>query len=175
MSDKGAVREEPLQFARTFVTGPDFPRRLARAQFRYTLLRTYRIVPFGITLGVLLIVAIIATIYHLPDWPGIIIPLAVATLILLPFSIAYPISVRLLRARLPAGSEFSIGFRSHTFVVVSPLVSGEVAYAAYQSCERELDFAVLKRRGTRIVRLLPMELFTAESFEDFAMRVKRAT
>jgi hypothetical protein len=145
VTDAPSTEPEPLRFYRSFTVGPDFPSNLARASFRYLLLS-----PAGLG-RVLIIAAVLAVAAYL------VVLMGIAT------AVGFVVERRRFRDRIPAGSEFAVGFRENTILMRSPMDTAEVAFDKYQSFETTGDFVVLRQRSSRILNFLPAECFTPES------------
>jgi hypothetical protein len=167
VTDAPSTEPEPLRFYRSFTVGPDFPSNLARASFRYLLLS-----PAGLG-RVLIIAAVLAVAAYLTfarskdaalalpisllGFVGLVVLMGIAT------AVGFVVERRRFRDRIPAGSEFAVGFRENTILMRSPMDTAEVAFDKYQSFETTGDFVVLRQRSSRILNFLPAECFTPES------------
>jgi hypothetical protein len=151
---------EPLRFERTYTSGVDYPTRFARAHLAYNLARPF---PW-IVLAVAVFAFRLALVAGARN-PTLLIPIACGLLLVFVYSSAYFSTLRQVRQSIPTGSVFGIGFRSNTFVLRTPQVTTEYAYALYKSCERRASFVVLRQRVSPASTFLPAEIMTDESFE----------
>ena len=167
MTDPAPTAAEPLRFYRSFTVGPDFPSKLALASFRYLLFSPIGLVRVLVVAIAFAVSAYAGTVksngqaYALAigglGFAGLVVLMVVAT------AIGFVVERRRLRARIPAGSEFAVGFRDATILMRSPMDTAEVAFTQYQAFEEVGDFVLLRRRSSRILNFLPAECFTAES------------
>ena len=171
MTDTTQIAAEPLRFERTFTTGPDYPSKFTRAYYIYLFSSPRRFVPLLLIIAIFIAIALLSPARG-TSWviPG----LYLAVLVVL-YTAIYFLTVRNVRARIPAGSVFGVGFRSDTFVMRSPQVTSEVAYSLYKSCERRGNFVVLRQRIVRVASFLPAEIFTDESFEFLRSKITPPT
>ena len=167
MTDPAPTEPEAMRFYRSFTVGDDFPSQLATASFRYLLLN-----PAGLVRVLAIAVAFAAAVYittvgkngqsyalslGLAGLLGFLVLIAIVT------SIGFLVERRRLRAQIPGGSEFAVGFRENTLLMRSPRDTAEVAFDKYQSFETSGDFVVLRQRQSRILNFLPAGCFTPES------------
>ncbi|HEY1531190.1 MAG TPA: hypothetical protein VGF80_10270 [Galbitalea sp.] len=166
---------EPLRFYRSFTVRPDFPSKLTITSYRYLLLRSAGLVRVFVIAIALAAAAFIATVPQ--SGPIYALQLALLGLagflviIALAAGIGFLIERRRLRAKVPGGTEFAVGFRSDTILMRSPMDTAEVAYDRYLNWERFGDFIVLRQRQSRILNFLPAECFTDESFEWMGSKI----
>ena len=167
MTDPASNAPEPLRFYRSFTVGPDFPSTLAAASFRFILFS-----PIGLVRVVVVAVAFAASAYISTvrsNGQGYALALAgfgfvgFAVIIAAATGIGFLVERRRLRARIPAGSEFAVGFRENTILMRSPMDTAEVEFTKYQSFQEVGDFVLLRQRSSRILNFLPAECFTPES------------
>jgi hypothetical protein len=158
---------EPLKFYRSFTVGPDFPARLAATSFRFLLFNPAGLVRiFAIALA-LAVSAYIVTVksngsaYALAlagyGFAGLVVLMAVVT------GVGFLVERRRFTNTIPPGSEFSVGFRTDSILMKSPMNTAEVAFSKFQSFEESNGFVVLRQRASRILNFLPAECFTPES------------
>ena len=167
MTDPEPTTPEPLRFYRSFTVGPDFPSTLAAASFRYLLFS-----PIGLVRVIAVAIAFAAAAYISTvqsNGQGYALALAgfglvgFAAIIAIATAIGFLVERRRLRERIPAGSEFAVGFRDKTILMRSPMDTAEVEYTKYQAFEGVGDFVLLRQRSSRILNFLPAECFTPES------------
>lgn len=161
MTDPVQIAAEPLRFERTYSTDEQYPVRFTRAYFGYIYSRPRRLVPLVVILVCFALITATSPA-HGTSW---IFPAFFVVLLAVTYAVTYSITLSKIRARIPAGSTFGVGFRSATFVMQSPQVTSEVAYSLYMTCERRGTFVVLRQRVIRVSTFLPAEIFTDESFE----------
>lgn len=161
MTDAAQIAAEPLRFEHTYSTDDRYPVRFTRAYFAYIYSRPRRLVPFVV---ILILFAVIAATSPAPSTSWIF-PTFFVLLLGVTYAVTYSMTLSKIRARIPTGSTFGVGFRSATFVMQSPQVTSEVAYSLYATCERRGTFVVLRQRVIRVSTFLPAEIFTDESFE----------
>jgi hypothetical protein len=179
VTDAASTPAEPLRFYRSFTVGADFPSKLAAASFRYLLFN-----PAGLVRVIAIAVAFAAAVYittvgtngqgyalglGLTGLIGFLLLIAVVT------GIGFLVERRRLRAQLPGGSEFAVGFRENTLLMRSPRDTAEVAFDKYQSFETSGDFVVLRQRSSRVLNFLPAECFTPESLAYLRDRIPLPT
>jgi hypothetical protein len=175
VTDPVPAAAEPLRFEHSFTTGPDYPSKVTRAVFRYLLLTRRRLV---LPIIILVVVALVGVTQSVSGTPSIFVPVFLVVYVVfyvLIYGVGFATTVRRTRARIPAGSVFSVGFRSETLAVRSPQVSSEVAYSYYRAAERRGAFVLLRQRATRASSLLPGELFTDESLAYLQSRIGAPT
>ena len=158
---------EPLRFYRSFTVGPDFPAKLAVTSFRYLLFSPIGIVRVLVIAFAFAFAAYASTVHSNGQgyalsvgglgFAGFVVLIAAAT------GIGFVVERRRLRLRIPAGSEFAVGFRDATILMRSPMNTAEVTFTQYQAFEEVGDFVLLRRRSSRILNFLPAECFTPES------------
>ena len=170
MTDPAPITAEPLRYELSFTTGPDYATRFTRAYYRYLFSRPRRFVPLLLILVIFLLVFGLAAARNL-HFGSLLLPGVWLVFFVVLYGVLYFVSVRQVGRRVPPGSVFGLGFRSDTMVIRSPQVTSEVAYSLYKSCERRGRFVVLRQRISRVVSLLPAELFTDESFEFLRSKI----
>jgi hypothetical protein len=155
---------EPLRFARTFVTGPDYPAKVTSAIWRNVYSQPARLVR-TVILGVIVVALVVAVfISSAPGSSTFKIGIVVFILIFAAVMIsAFFRSRRKIAEQIPPGSLYTIGFRSDAFTVTGPLVTSTVAYRAYTKAYQQGDFVFLTLRSTGRSSAFPGELFTPES------------
>jgi hypothetical protein len=167
VTDPAPATPEPLRFYRSFTVGPEFPSKLAAASFRYLIFS-----PVGLVRVIAVAVAFAAAAYISTvqsNGPAYAFAIAgfglvgFAVLIALGTVIGFVVERRRLRDRIPAGSEFAVGFRENTILMRSPMDTAEVEYTRYQAFEEVGDFVLLRQRSSRVLNFLPGECFTPES------------
>jgi hypothetical protein len=167
VTDPAPHTSEPLRFYRSFTVGPDFPSKLAVASFRFILFS-----PVGLVRVLVVAIAFAASAYISTvqsNGQGYALALAgfgfvgFAAIIAIATAIGFRVERRRLRERIPAGSEFAVGFRESTILMRSPMDTAEVEYTRYQAFEEVGDFVLLRQRSSRILNFLPAECFTPES------------
>jgi hypothetical protein len=167
VTDPALAQAEPLRFYRSVTVGPDFPSKLAAASLRYLLVS-----PVGFVRVIVIAIAFAIAVYYTAiqkNGPGY--ALTFAGLALLGFfvlmvvvaAIGFAVERRRMAERVPAGSEFAVGFRDRTILMRSPMDTAEVEFTKYVSFEESGDFVVLRQRSSRILNFLPAECFTTES------------
>jgi hypothetical protein len=177
VTDPVPAESEPLRFYRSVTVGPEFPSRLTRASLRYLLVSP---VGFVRVLAVALVFAI-AVYYEIFRSNGPAYALTIATLGLVGFivllvivaGIGFVIERRRTAIRVPAGSEFAVGFRADTILMRSPMDTAEVEFTKYLSFEESGGFVVLRQRSSRILNFLPAECFTPESLAYLREKIPR--
>ena len=164
----GAVR-----FERVITIDPKFADRLTSATFRYVFLTPSRMIRAAI------LSAFVAAIVSLSADPGGLatVGLFIAALPLLPivysliFLIAFGAARKQIRARLPAGSRYSITMSEGSMRVQDSLVVSEVSYRLYKSVHANKYVVGIKTARGRIPSVLPRELLTPESLAWLTERV----
>jgi hypothetical protein len=175
VTDPAPNAAEPLRFYRSFTVGPEFPAKLAAASFRYILFSPVGLVRVLVVAIAFAITAYISTVQS--NGQGYALALAglgfvgFAVIIALGTAIGFLVERRRLRDRIPAGSEFAVGFRDATILMRSPMDTAEVDYEKYQSFEEVGDFVLLRQRSSRILNFLPAECFTPESLAYLRDRI----
>ena len=167
MTDPALTESEPLRFYRSFTVGPEFPSKLAVASFRYILFSPIGLVRVLVVAIAFAVAAYLSTVRSNGQayafgigalgFAGFVVVIALVTVI------GFVVERRRLRDRIPAGSEFAVGFRDATILMRSPMDTAEVAFTQYQSFEQVGDFVLLRRRSSRILNFLPVECFTPDS------------
>jgi hypothetical protein len=167
VTDPAPTEPEPLRFYRSVTVGPDFPSKLAAASLRYLLFS-----PVGfVRIFAVAIVFAIGTYYTTFKQNGPSYALTIAGLGFIGFivlmaavaAIGFAVERRRMAVRVPAGSEFAVGFRQATILMRSPMDTAEVDFTKYLSFEVSGGFVVLRQRSSRILNFLPAECFTPES------------
>jgi hypothetical protein len=165
MDDANAhERTEPLRFARTFETGPDYPAQVTRAVWRNVYSQPARLVRTVILAAV--VIALLVVVFASPASGSSTYKIAIVVFIVIFAGIlisTYFRSRRKIAEQIPVGSLYTIGFRDDTFTVTGPLVTSTVAYRAYIKAYRQGDFVFLTSRATKRSSAFPGELFTPES------------
>jgi hypothetical protein len=175
VTDALTTTPEPLRFERSFTTEADYPRKITRGLFRYLLFTPRRLVVPGVILIGFIVIAIANVFSESSTESTYLLPGVFLLFYVLLYALIYFRTARTMRARIPAGSVFAVGFRNETFLLRSPQVSSEVAYSYYRSAERRGDFVVLKARATRATSLVPAEIFTEESLAYFQTKITSPT
>jgi hypothetical protein len=178
VTDPAPTEPEPLRFYRSVTVGPDFPSKLTAASFRYLLLSP---VGFVRILAVAIVFAI-AVYYTTVQKNGQAYALTTAGIGLIGLiilmavvaAIGFAIERRRMAGRVPAGSEFAVGFRQNTILMRSPMDTAEVEFSKYLSFEQSGGFVILRQRSSRILNFLPAECFTPESLAYLRARIPLA-
>lgn len=167
MTDPTPTDQEPLRFYRSFTVGPDFADKLASTSFRHVLRS-----PTGIVRVAAVALAFVVSFYVTTvNSNGQAYALGIAGIALVVYAaliaVAGVVVSRIergrMRERIPAGTEFAVGFREESILMRSPMDTAEVPFSQYQSFEEVGDFVLLRQRSSRILNFLPAECFTAES------------
>jgi hypothetical protein len=162
-----APPSEPLRFYRSFTVGPDFATKLASTSFRHVLMSPAGIVRVAVVALAFAVSAYVATVNS--NGPAYALSLAGIALVVYAGLIAVATLVvsrierHRMRQRIPAGTEFAVGFRENTILMRSPMDTAEVEYSRYQSWQQVQDFVMLQQQQSRILNFLPAECFTPES------------
>ena len=158
---------EPLRFYRSFTVGPEFATKLASASFRHVVLSPSGLVRVCVVAIAFVVAAYMSTVQSNGQAYALSIAgigLAIyAALIAVAAAVGSIVERNRIRARVPGGTEFAVGFRDATILMRSPMDTAEVAYTRYLSCEEVGDFVLLRQRSSRILNFLPGECFTPES------------
>jgi hypothetical protein len=167
VTDPALPPAEALRFYRSYTVGPDFPAKLAATSFRYLLVSPVGLVRVLAIAAALAVAAYITLVqsgdqahalpYSLLGFAALVVLMAVVT------AIGFAVELRRFRERIPAGSEFAVGFREDTILMRSPMDTAEVPFTKYQAFETAGDFVVLRQRTSRVLNFLPAECFTPES------------
>jgi hypothetical protein len=167
VTDPARTEDEPLRFYRSVTVGPDFASRLAAASLRYLLVS-----PVGFVRVIVIAIAFAIAVYYTTvtkNGQGYALTFAGFTLLgflvlmAIVAIIGFAVERRRMAARVPAGSEFAVGFRERTILLRSPMDTAEVEFTKYLSFEQSGDFVVLRQRSSRILNFLPAGCFTPES------------
>lgn len=172
MTDPAEPASEPaapeaLRFYRSFTVGPDFADKLASTSFRHVLLSPTGLIRVA-AVGLAFVAAAYITTAHSSGQAAALgiagIGLAVYVVLMAIAALAGSRYERnRMRVRVPAGTEFAVGFRENTILMRSPMDTAEVEFTKYQSWQRVGDFVMLKRQSSRVLNFLPAECFTDES------------
>lgn len=163
-----------VKFERVITIDSKFADRLTAATFRYLLLTPSRMIRAAI------LSAFVAVIVSQAADPGGLatVGLFIAALPLLPivysliFLIAFRAARKQIRARLPAGSQYSITMSEGSMRMQDSLVINEVSYRLYKSVHaNKYVVGIQTARGRIPSAVLPRELFTPESLAWLRERV----
>jgi hypothetical protein len=158
---------EPLRFYRSFTVGPEFADKLASASFRHVLLSQTGLVRVAAVGLAFVAAAYITTVRSSGQAAALSIAGAGVVIYAILMAIAAVVGSRVernrMRARVPAGTEFAVGFRETTILVRSPMDTAELEFARFQSWQEVGDFVMLRQGRSRILNFLPAECFTPES------------
>ena len=178
MSDSPqASTEHPARFTRTITIDPQFAHRNAMAGIRFILLSPNAL--WTMTMSSLVLSVGLVVLFR-PS--GTVLPvLFISALLALPvlWAIAavrgYRRGLKFSAIRTPVGSTYTLTLTDEFVRVQDSMVTIEFSYRLYKSLSTTKTLVVLHERAGRGQTLLPREIFTPESLNWLARRLRTSS